>query len=103
MTVPLGPHQLVEPGVWSFHLYDEVFLNFGNDRQLDFIQQNRIAGMIGYQVSKPFAMQLGYLCQTIQRPGAANGTDLVELNSTIHLALVYSTDLRRPRSTKQPE
>ena len=38
---------------------------------------------------------LGYLYQTVQRPGAAAGADLIELNSTVHLAVVCNLDLRR--------
>ncbi|MBL7965169.1 MAG: DUF2490 domain-containing protein [Flavobacteriales bacterium] len=96
LTVPLG-HETIQPGVFSFNFYDEVFLNFGDSGRLDYIQQNRISALLGYQVNKPFSVLLGYLYQTIQRPGAANGADLIELNSTIHLALVCNFDLRKPK------
>jgi hypothetical protein len=96
LTVPLGAHDKVEPGVFTANFYDEVFLNFGDSQRLDYIHQNRISALLGYQVNKPFSVLLGYLYQTIQRPGAANGADLMELNSTIHLALVYNLDLRKP-------
>jgi hypothetical protein len=55
---------------------------------------------LGYQATKPLNLMLGYLLQTIQRPGAANGADLMEMNSTIHLAIVYSLDLRRTPAQK---
>mgnify|MGYP000883495906 FL=1 len=97
VTVPLG-HPKVAPGVFSAHLYDEVFLNFGDSERLDLIQQNRLSGLLGYQVSKPIGILLGYLYQTIQRPGAASGADLIELNSTVHLAVVCNLDLRRPKA-----
>ncbi len=95
LSVPLGDHDQNEPGVVSFNFYDEVFLNFGNSTQLDFIQQNRISTLLGYQFTKPFSILFGYLYQTIQRPGSANGADLMELNSTIHLVLVYNLDGQR--------
>jgi len=94
VTLPLC-HDRVEPGVFSANLYDEVFLNFGDSQRLDHINQNRISLLIGYQVSKPFSILAGYLYQTIQRPGAASGSDLIELNSTVHVALVYDLDLRK--------
>jgi hypothetical protein len=97
LTVPLG-HEKVEPGVLSFNFYDEVFLNFGDSQRLDHINQNRISALLGCQVNEPFTLLAGYLYQTIQRPGAASGADLIELNSTIHLALVYNADLRKPRT-----
>jgi len=96
LTLPLG-HDKVAPGVFTANLYDEVFLNFGDSQRLDYINQNRISGLIGYQVSKPFSVLAGYLYQVIERPGAASGADLLELNSTLHIALVYSADLRKKK------
>ena len=91
----------MEPGVWSFNLCGEVFLNFGDDRRMDHINQNRLSGLIGYQVSKPLSILVGYLYQTVQRPGASQGADLMELNSTTHLALVYNADLRHTKAAAQ--
>lgn len=95
LILPLGRHGTIEPGVFSANLYDEVFLNFGDAERLDYIQQNRISALLGYQATKPLNLMLGYLLQTIERPGAANGSDLVEMNSTIHFVIVYDLDLRR--------
>lgn len=94
LTLPLGRAQ-VEPGVFSANFYDEVFLSFGDSQRLDYINQNRISALLGYQVNKPFSILAGYLFQNIQRPGAAAGADLVENNSTIHMVLVYNLDLRK--------
>lgn len=58
--------------------------------------------MLRYQVSEPFNILLGYLYQTIQRPSAANGADLMEMNSTIHLALLVNLDLRKPKPAATP-
>jgi hypothetical protein len=98
LTLPLG-HDKVGPGVFTANLYDEVFLNFGDSQRLDYMHQNRLSGLLGYQVSEPFSLLAGYLWQVIQRPGAANGADLQELNSTLHIALVYNADLRKERSS----
>lgn len=95
VTIPLGKHEKAGPGVFSANLYDEVFLNFGDSERLDFIQQNRVSALLGYQVTAPMNVMLGYLLQTIQRPAAAMGSDLMESNSTIHVVLVYNLDLRR--------
>ncbi|MBL7950420.1 MAG: DUF2490 domain-containing protein [Flavobacteriales bacterium] len=102
VTVPLGGHEKVAPGVFSVNLYDEVFLNFGDPTRLDHINQNRISALLGYQVNKELNALVGYLHQTIQRPGAAAGIDLLELNSTIHLALVYNMDLRKAKAPTTP-
>lgn len=100
LTVPLG-HEKVEPGVFSAQFYDEVFLNFGDSQRSDYIHQNRISALLGYQVSKPFSVLAGYLYQTINRPGAVSGSDLMELNSTVHVALVCNLDLRKPKNPAQ--
>lgn len=102
VTVPLGGHDKVAPGVFSANVYDEVFLNFGDPTRLDHINQNRISALLGYQVNKELNVLVGYLHQTIQRPGAAAGTDLLELNSTLHLALVYNLDLRKKGTMTTP-
>ena len=103
VTIPLGRHEKVEPGVFTANFYDEVFLNFGNSQMLDQINQNRISAMLGYQVNKPLNILLGFMYQTLQRPEAANGLDLIELNSTVHLALVYNLDLRKKEPISVPK
>lgn len=95
-TLPLGSKS-AQPGRFSLNLYDEVFLNFGSSDRIDFIQQNRISALLGYRLNASTNLLLGYLLQNIQRPGAAQGTDLMEVNSTVHLAVVINLDLRRER------
>lgn len=94
-TVPLGKGGNIGSGVFTANFYDEVFINFGDPQRLDYVNQNRISALLGYQVCAPLNVMAGYLYQTIQRPGAASGADLIELNSTLHVALVYNLDLRK--------
>jgi len=42
------------------------------------------------------------MLQNLQRPGAASGADLMEVNSTMHLVLVYNLDLRKKEVTPIP-
>ena len=102
LTLPLGKHTKVEPGVFTANVYDELFLNFGDSQRLDFMNQNRISALLGYQVSKPLNVMVGYMLQNLQRPGAANGADLVEVNSTVHVVLVYNLDLRKKQPASTP-
>lgn len=99
-TLPLGKIDRSGTGVFTANLYDEVFLNFGDSQRLDYIQQNRISALLGYQVSQPLNVLVGYLLQNIQRPGAADGADLVEMNSTLHMVLIYNLDLRKKDKLK---
>ena len=42
------------------------------------------------------------MLQNLQRPGSASGADLMEVNSTVHLVLVYDLDLRKKEVTPIP-
>ncbi|MBL8002488.1 MAG: DUF2490 domain-containing protein, partial [Flavobacteriales bacterium] len=64
LTLPLG-REKVEPGVFSANLYDELFINFGDSQRTDYVNQNRISALLGYQVSMPFSVLAGYLYQVI--------------------------------------
>jgi hypothetical protein len=97
-TMPLGDHAKVEPKAWFVSAYDELFLNFGDNYRLDYMNQNRISGLLGYQYNKEGNIQVGYLLHTLQRPGAASSADLVEMNSTLHLILTYNLDFRKPKA-----
>ncbi|MBL7984058.1 MAG: DUF2490 domain-containing protein [Flavobacteriales bacterium] len=101
VTVPLSKSGTIDPGTWFFSAYDELFLNFGASDKLDHMQQNRISLLVGYQAWAQGSVQLGYLLQTIQRPGAAAGADLLEMNDTVHLLLTYDLDLR-PKAGSAP-
>lgn len=93
-TLPLGAHEKVEARTWFLSAYDELFLNFGDNARLDLMNQNRISGLVGYQMNKACNLQLGYMLQTLQRPGAAKGADLVEANSTLHIVFTCNLDFR---------
>lgn len=97
-TLPLGQHAKVEPKSWFLYAYDELFLNFGDNARLDFMNQNRISGLVGYQFNRQGNVQMGYLLQTLQRPGAASGADLVEMNSTLHVIITCNLDFRKPEA-----
>lgn len=95
-TFPISKPQL-EAHTWFVSAYDEVFLTFGDPGRADAIQQNRLSGLMGYQLdSHGSSIQLGYLWQTIGRPGAAlGGADVLEKNHTLHLIITYNLHLRK--------
>lgn len=95
-TLPLSKPKL-EAHTWFASAYDEVFLTFGDNARVDLIQQNRLSGLLGYQLDgRGSSVQLGYLWQTIGRPGAAPaGADVLEKNHTLHLIVTYNLDLRK--------
>ena len=95
LTLPLGQRDKAGPGVFTANFYDELFVNFGDSERLDLLNQNRISALLGYQVSNSTQVMVGYLLQNLQRPGAADGADLMEVNSTLHLVLLWNLDLRK--------
>jgi hypothetical protein len=88
VTVPLG-----RDGPWTANAYNEVFVSLGGTVPGDRFSQNRLSGLLGYQMNKELNLMVGYLHQTINRPGAAFGIDLLEANSTLHVVLVYNLGL----------
>ncbi|MBK9175152.1 MAG: DUF2490 domain-containing protein [Flavobacteriales bacterium] len=102
ITAQLGKRDKVGPGVFTANLYDELFLNFGDSERLDLMNQNRLSALFGYQVSTPVQVMVGYLLQNLQRPDAAAGADLMEVNSTLHMVLVWNLDLRKKNAVTEP-
>ena len=72
-------------------VYDEIFVNFGDNIGFNLFDQNRIGATLGYQVTKQFNLQAGYMNQVIQK---ANGKD-VENNHALTLFLTFNVDFRR--------
>jgi hypothetical protein len=96
-TVPIS-HAKLERNTVFVTAYNEVFLQFGQPARVDWVQQNRISGLVGWQLdTRGSSVQLGYLYQTIGRSsvaGAAMGADVLENNHAIHLVLTYNLDFR---------
>jgi hypothetical protein len=97
VTVPLGTK-----GPWTVNAYNEAFVSLGGTVPGDRFSQNRLSGLMGYQVSKELNVMAGYLHQTINRPGAALGADLLEVNSTVHIVVVYNWGFRRATAPVVP-
>lgn len=97
VTLPLGTN-----GPWTVNAYNEAFVSLGGTVTGDRFGQNRLSGLMGYQVNKELNVMAGYLHQTINRPGAALGADLLEVNSTLHVVLVYNWAFRRATAPVVP-
>jgi hypothetical protein len=76
-------------------LYDEFFVQFGANRGLRYLDQNRAYGALAYKLSKSNRLEVGYLHQYIpQRNGI-----VVEHNHTLQLALYSVAPIRWGRRT----
>ncbi len=90
LTLPLttdsnGKQKLFATG------YNEIFINVGNNIGFNLFDQNRIGATLGYQFTKEFNLQAGYMNQVIQK---ANGKD-IEDNQAITLFLTFNIDFRK--------
>ncbi|MEQ8302351.1 MAG: DUF2490 domain-containing protein [Cyclobacteriaceae bacterium] len=90
VSVPLNNNELVK-GTFFVSAYDEVFLQFGPNFGLNYLDQNRLYGAIGYVVDRNANVQLGYLNQFIIKGDAVQA----ENNHTLQLALTYNFDFRK--------
>jgi hypothetical protein len=72
-------------------MYDEFFLNFGGNRGLHYLDQNRAYGAVGMKLSQFEKFEVGYLHHYVpQRNGR-----ILEHNHTLQFALFSSRPFRR--------
>ncbi|RIV22444.1 DUF2490 domain-containing protein [Fibrisoma montanum] len=77
--------------------FDELFIGFGRNVDLNVYNQNRIYGGIGYQFRDNLSAELGYLNQITQHadPDPVSGNRVFEYNNGFRLSLNYNLDFRR--------
>ncbi len=76
----------------SLNLYDEVFINVGEEVKFNLLDQNRLGLNFNFKVSKHLSLEFGYMLQTLIK-GKLNDQNLqpMEQNHTMTVALI--TDL----------
>jgi hypothetical protein len=71
------------------NIFDEIFVNFGKNVGRNIFDQNRIGVNVGYKLNKHFAVELGYLQQTVLlRTLNSSNQNKLELNHTPTLSIV---------------
>ncbi len=77
------PLAMIKEKQLYLNLFDELFMNFGQNVGRNIYDQNRLGVNIGFQATKFFKVELGYLNQIIQQRGlTANGLSKMENNHT---------------------
>ncbi|MFT2008124.1 DUF2490 domain-containing protein [Pontibacter sp. 13R65] len=71
--------------------YDEIFVNYGENVQVNIFDQNRAYAALGYKLNDAASLELGYLNQIIQKP---NGR-MFEHNHTLQVSLFYNLNFAR--------
>ncbi len=73
------------------NVYDEIFINFGNQVGRNVFDQNRLGAAVGFGLNKHFAVELGYMNQYIEQRGLdASNRNKFENNHTATLGIVTS-------------
>lgn len=72
-------------------IYDELFINFGKNVGLNYLDQNRAYIALGYVIPKIGRLELGYMEQTIIKSDAIK----IEDNHTLQIALTTNLDFRK--------
>ncbi len=93
---PLGKPSMEEAD-WYLTAYDELFIGFGPNVQLDVFDQNRIFLGLGYRFSSSLKIEAGWLNQLVQHaePDPATGLPIFERNNGLNLSVYWDLDFRR--------
>lgn len=77
--------------------FDELFIGFGQNVELNVFNQNRLSGGLGYQLSKDAQLELNYLYQVRSHatPDPATNQPVVELNNGFRLNVVVGLDFTK--------
>ncbi len=80
LQMPLGKKQ-IEDKTCYVALYDEIFIQFGNNVQENIFDQNRLGALLGYKLNKYFKLELGYLNQSVLFGREIKGNNVLQKNN----------------------
>ncbi|MBL7936495.1 MAG: DUF2490 domain-containing protein [Bacteroidia bacterium] len=80
LQIPLGKKQLEDQTFYAA-IYDEIFIQFGENVQENIFDQNRLSGLIGYRANKYFKLEAGYLYQAVLLGREIKGNNVVQKNN----------------------
>ena len=80
LQLPLGKKQIEDKTLY-FAMYDEIFIQFGENVQENIFDQNRLSGLLGYKLNKYFKIELGYLNQSVLFGREIEGNNIFQKNN----------------------
>lgn len=80
LQIPLGKKQLEDQTFYAA-IYDEIFIQFGENVQENIFDQNRLSGLIGYRANKYFKLEAGYLYQAVLLGREIKGNNVLQKNN----------------------
>ena len=76
-------------------VYDEIFIGFGENVNVNVFDQNRIGVLLGFRFSKKFRLEGGYLNQTLQYGRLINGKNGFQYNNGLIINSNFTLDLTK--------
>jgi hypothetical protein len=80
LQMPLGK-KILEDKTFYAAMYNEIFVQFGENVQENIFDQNRLGALIGYKLNKYFKLELGYLNQTVLFGREIKGNNILQKNN----------------------
>ena len=80
LQMPLGKKQ-IEDKTFYVAMYDEIFIQFGQNVQENIFDQNRLGVLIGYKLNKYIKLELGYLSQSVLFGREIKGNNILQKNN----------------------
>ena len=93
LSVPFKGKTIEDKSLY-FSCYDEAFVNFGENVELNIFDQNRAYAAIGYKFPKWGKLEIGYMNQMIVKSTGLK----VENNHTVQVGFFSTLDFRKKKS-----
>ncbi len=94
LQVPLKGNEIKDKTPY-LAFYDEIFIGFGKNVNMNVFDQNRIGILLGYRFNKNIRIEGGYLNQTVQLGRQIEGKNVFQNNNGIILNTNLNFDLTK--------
>jgi hypothetical protein len=98
VQVPLKGNEIKDKTPY-LAFYDEIFIGFGKNVNMNVFDQNRIGILLGYRFNKNIRIEGGYLNQTVQLGRQIDGKNVFQNNNGIILNTNLNFDLTKTNKT----
>ncbi|CAD0002335.1 DUF2490 domain-containing protein [Flavobacterium salmonis] len=98
VQVPLKGNEIKDKTPY-LAFYDEIFIGFGKNVNMNVFDQNRIGILLGYRFNKNIRIEGGYLNQTLQLGRQLGGRNVFQNNNGIILNTNLNFDLTKTNKT----
>lgn len=98
VQVPLKGNEIKDKTPY-LAFYDEIFIGFGKNVNMNVFDQNRIGLLLGYRFNKNIRIEGGYLNQTVQMGRQIEGKNVFQNNNGIILNTNLNFDLTKTNKT----